>query len=106
MRPLKQRALNGDRSIDENLNVLREGCLKYFERGGECISGPVALLSGYVYHLPVPGLTRALTFERLCLLQPCPSTPPAGISLLQCCILLSVRVVYPAAASDFRDQRR
>ncbi|KAG8845212.1 Squalene epoxidase [Tulasnella sp. 330] len=31
---------------DENLNVLREGCIKYFERGGECIAGPVSLLSG------------------------------------------------------------
>ncbi|KAG8999033.1 Squalene epoxidase [Tulasnella sp. JGI-2019a] len=31
---------------DENLNVLREGCIKYFERGGECITGPVSLLAG------------------------------------------------------------
>ncbi|KDR80986.1 hypothetical protein GALMADRAFT_241584 [Galerina marginata CBS 339.88] len=31
---------------DENLQVLRTGCFKYFERGGECINGPVSLLSG------------------------------------------------------------
>ncbi|KAJ3565971.1 hypothetical protein NP233_g7300 [Leucocoprinus birnbaumii] len=31
---------------DENLAVLRTGCFKYFERGGECINGPVSLLSG------------------------------------------------------------
>ncbi|KAJ8084774.1 Squalene epoxidase [Marasmius tenuissimus] len=31
---------------DENLAVLRAGCFKYFERGGECINGPVRLLSG------------------------------------------------------------
>jgi len=31
---------------DENLFALREGCFKYFERGGECINGPVSLLSG------------------------------------------------------------
>ncbi|KAG8911785.1 Squalene epoxidase, partial [Tulasnella sp. 417] len=31
---------------DENLFVLREGCFKYFERGGECIHGPVSLLAG------------------------------------------------------------
>ncbi|PWZ01490.1 SE-domain-containing protein [Testicularia cyperi] len=31
---------------DENLEVLREGCFKYFEMGGECINGPVSLLSG------------------------------------------------------------
>lgn len=26
--------------------VLREGCFKYFELGGECVGGPVRLLSG------------------------------------------------------------
>ncbi|KAJ7582568.1 squalene epoxidase-domain-containing protein [Mycena floridula] len=30
----------------EELAVLRTGCFKYFERGGECINGPVSLLSG------------------------------------------------------------
>jgi len=30
----------------EELRVLRTGCFKYFERGGECINGPVSLLSG------------------------------------------------------------
>lgn len=29
----------------DDLAVLREGCFKYFERGGECVSGPVGLLS-------------------------------------------------------------
>lgn len=33
-------------TTDENLAVLRTGCFKYFERGGECINGPVSLLSG------------------------------------------------------------
>ncbi|KAF8491937.1 squalene epoxidase-domain-containing protein [Gautieria morchelliformis] len=33
---------------DENLAVLREGCFKYFELGGECINGPVSLLSGII----------------------------------------------------------
>jgi len=31
---------------DENLGVLRSGCFKYFERGGDCVDGPVRLLSG------------------------------------------------------------
>lgn len=31
---------------DENLEVLREGCFGYFELGGECVGGPVRLLSG------------------------------------------------------------
>ncbi|KZP18775.1 SE-domain-containing protein [Athelia psychrophila] len=31
---------------DEYLAVLRRGCFKYFERGGDCVEGPVSLLSG------------------------------------------------------------
>lgn len=31
---------------DECLVVLQNGCFKYFECGGECIRGPVSLLSG------------------------------------------------------------
>ncbi|TDL26529.1 SE-domain-containing protein [Rickenella mellea] len=31
---------------DENLDVLRIGCFKYFERGGRCVNDPVSLLSG------------------------------------------------------------
>lgn len=38
---------------DENLAVLQRGCFKYFERGGECIRGPVSLLSGLA---PSPSL--------------------------------------------------
>lgn len=30
----------------ENLRILQRGCFKYFERGGDCIDGPVSLLSG------------------------------------------------------------
>ncbi|SCZ96454.1 BZ3500_MvSof-1268-A1-R1_Chr8-2g10203 [Microbotryum saponariae] len=30
---------------DENLEVLKTGCFKYFELGGDCIAGPVSLLS-------------------------------------------------------------
>ncbi|KAI0683848.1 squalene monooxygenase [Cytidiella melzeri] len=33
---------------DESLEVLRVGCFKYFERGGECVNGPVSLLSGII----------------------------------------------------------
>ena len=36
------------RCADENLAVLREGCFGYFELGGECVAGPVGLLSAYV----------------------------------------------------------
>ncbi|KAF9483043.1 squalene epoxidase [Pholiota conissans] len=37
----------------EELQVLRTGCFKYFERGGECINGPVSLLSAIA---PSPAL--------------------------------------------------
>lgn len=30
----------------ENLRILQRGCFKYFQRGGECVNGPVSLLSG------------------------------------------------------------
>jgi squalene monooxygenase len=33
---------------DASLEVLRTGCFKYFELGGDCIAGPVGLLSAYV----------------------------------------------------------
>jgi squalene monooxygenase len=32
-------------AADDDLAVLREGCFKYFELGGECVAGPVGLLS-------------------------------------------------------------
>ena len=34
---------------DEDLEVLRVGCFKYFELGGRCVRDPVSLLSGWVY---------------------------------------------------------
>lgn len=32
--------------VDENLKVLRNGCFSYFKMGGECVDGPVGLMSG------------------------------------------------------------
>ena len=32
--------------IGEELEILRTGCFKYFECGGECVNGPVSLLAG------------------------------------------------------------
>jgi len=34
-------------SSDESLDALKIGCFKYFERGGDCVAGPVGLLSGW-----------------------------------------------------------
>ncbi|KAF5345161.1 hypothetical protein D9758_009649 [Tetrapyrgos nigripes] len=33
---------------DDRLEVLRTGCFKYFELGGECVNGPVSLLSAII----------------------------------------------------------
>ncbi|TRM55134.1 squalene epoxidase-domain-containing protein [Schizophyllum amplum] len=33
---------------DANLDILRTGCFKYFERGGRCVSDPVGILSGLI----------------------------------------------------------
>ncbi|KAJ4485590.1 squalene epoxidase [Lentinula aciculospora] len=33
---------------DDNLEVLRTGCFKYFELGGECVNGPVSLLAATI----------------------------------------------------------
>jgi hypothetical protein len=35
----------------ESLDALKVGCFKYFERGGDCVAGPVGLLSGQVLSL-------------------------------------------------------
>ncbi|KAF9565969.1 Squalene epoxidase [Mortierella alpina] len=35
---------------DENSIVLRDGALSYFKMGGECIAGPVGLISGIIRH--------------------------------------------------------
>lgn len=43
-----KRILKRSPNKDEYLAVLREGCFKYFELGGRCISDPVSLLAGYV----------------------------------------------------------
>ena len=32
--------------LDIDLHILRAGCFAYFERGGDCIDGPVSLLAG------------------------------------------------------------
>jgi len=35
---------------NESLDALKIGCFKYFERGGDCVAGPVGLLSGVSPH--------------------------------------------------------
>ncbi|KAI5887401.1 SE-domain-containing protein [Schizophyllum commune H4-8] len=32
----------------ENLDILRTGCMRYFQRGGKCVSEPVGILSGLI----------------------------------------------------------
>jgi squalene monooxygenase len=33
---------------DDKLRVLQRGCFMYFQRGGECVAGPIGLLSGII----------------------------------------------------------
>ena len=35
-------------AVEPDLEILREGCFRYFELGGECVAGPVGLLSACV----------------------------------------------------------
>lgn len=35
-------------SLDADLEVLQRGCFSYFQFGGECVNGPVGLLSGLI----------------------------------------------------------
>ncbi|KAG5651436.1 hypothetical protein H0H81_008640 [Sphagnurus paluster] len=64
---------------DECLAVLRTGCFKYFERGGECVNGPVSLLSGIA---PSPSLLAshffAVAFYSIWVMftHPMPVRPP------------------------------
>ncbi|CUS07437.1 unnamed protein product [Tuber aestivum] len=34
---------------DNKLRVLQKGCFRYFQRGGQCIDGPVGLLAGIIH---------------------------------------------------------
>lgn len=35
-------------TLDEDLEILQRGCFGYFQLGGECVNGPVGLLSGLI----------------------------------------------------------
>jgi hypothetical protein len=49
---------------DDLLRALQEGCFRYFQMGGRCISDPVGLLSGYIPYLLrlIIGYIRDLSF--------------------------------------------
>ncbi|KAF9350446.1 Squalene epoxidase [Mortierella sp. AD094] len=84
---------------DENLIVLRDGCFSYFKMGGECVAGPVGLLSGVtrrrmvlVYHFYAVALHSIwLMFHQVSLSQ-YPATLLQAISVMwtACVVLLPV----------------
>ncbi|KAF9992169.1 Squalene epoxidase, partial [Entomortierella chlamydospora] len=84
---------------DENLVVLRDGCFSYFQMGGDCVAGPVGLLSGMtrrrmvlVYHFYAVALHSIwLMFHKVSLSQ-YPATFFQAISVMwtACVVLLPV----------------
>ncbi|KAG0240980.1 squalene epoxidase-domain-containing protein [Mortierella sp. GBAus27b] len=84
---------------NENLIVLRDGCFSYFKMGGECIAGPVGLLSGVtrrrmvlVYHFYAVALHSIwLMFHRVSWAE-VPATFFKAFSVLwtACVVLLPV----------------
>lgn len=39
---------NANDLIDPQLKALQLGCFRYFQRGGQCVDGPVGLLAGII----------------------------------------------------------
>ncbi|KAF8952583.1 Squalene epoxidase [Podila verticillata] len=84
---------------DENLIVLREGCFSYFKMGGECIRGPVGLLSGItrrrmvlVYHFYYVALHSIwLMFHKVTWAQvPATILKAFSVMMTACYVLLPV----------------
>ena len=85
---------------DESLDALKIGCFKYFERGGDCVAGPIGLLSGYVI----------FPFNHD---QPFSYTIPQGITtlldtvptLLHRCALFDLDPLHPSTVGPRSDGR-
>jgi squalene monooxygenase len=45
---LLTRTLLADNVVDPQLKALQLGCFRYFQRGGQCVDGPVGLLAGII----------------------------------------------------------
>lgn len=94
-----------DDILAKELEVLQTGCFKYFELGGECINGPVSLLSGYV-SLFILILSSCASPSP----QPCTSPIPPLLALLRRRVLLYLVFVLPCKTGcrlwfDVREER-
>ncbi|KNC74928.1 hypothetical protein SARC_12535, partial [Sphaeroforma arctica JP610] len=91
---------------DGNLAVLRQGCFAYFQLGGECVNGPVRLLSilkpqplvlvGHFFAVAVYGITGMLR-ECKSLLQ-LPATLVSSVKVMAS----AVRVIVPLTWQEMR----
>lgn len=90
---------------DDYLRVLQNGCVSYFRRGGECISGPAGLLAGIIkrpmvlfYHFFAVALWSIFVmFKGLELWQ-----YPAGV-ITSCAVFFKAcAVIFPYIFSEMR----
>lgn len=90
---------------DDKLRVLQEGCFRYFQLGGECVSGPVGFLSGvsrkpamlFLHFFAVAFYAILLQFRRASLLA-WPKTAVKSVGVLG----KACQVLFPVVGSELQ----
>ena len=90
---------------DERLQILQEGCFRYFQLGGECVDGPVGFLSGvskrpimlFIHFFAVALYAIFLQFKKSKVLE-YPSTAIKSIGVLG----KACQVLFPVLGSELR----
>jgi len=84
---------------EPELEILREGVFRYFELGGECIAGPIGLLSASVASTLLESEESQLTLH-----QTDAQTLPVVLPLLLRRLLLDVHPLYPRRPGKTRGE--